>query len=50
MGHPMGVTFTGVTVLSTGGEHIHGMTANAFTSVPLDPPSVLCCAVSTGAL
>nr|WP_229914350.1 hypothetical protein [Streptomyces capitiformicae] len=26
------------------------MTANAFTSVPLDPPSVLCCAVSTGAL
>ncbi|MET8977520.1 flavin reductase family protein [Streptomyces sp. NPDC004539] len=34
---------TGVTVLSTGGEHIHGMTANAFTSVSLDPPSVLCC-------
>ncbi|MDT0615390.1 flavin reductase family protein [Streptomyces lancefieldiae] len=34
---------TGVTVLSTGGEHIHGMTANAFTSVSLDPPAVLCC-------
>ncbi|HEY8984792.1 MAG TPA: flavin reductase family protein [Streptomyces sp.] len=34
---------TGVTVLSTGGSHIHGMTANAFTSVSLDPPTVLCC-------
>ncbi|MET7718972.1 flavin reductase family protein [Streptomyces sp. NPDC005407] len=34
---------TGVTVLSVGGEHIHGMTANAFSSVSLDPPSVLCC-------
>ncbi|MFC7310837.1 flavin reductase family protein [Streptomyces monticola] len=34
---------TGVTVLSTGGDHLHGMTANAFTSVSLDPPSVLCC-------
>ena len=34
---------TGVTVLSVGGEDIHGMTANAFTSVSLDPPSVLCC-------
>ncbi|MFD3916889.1 flavin reductase family protein [Streptomyces sp. NPDC058603] len=34
---------TGVTVLSTGGDHPHGMTANAFTSVSLDPPSVLCC-------
>ncbi|MCX5387478.1 flavin reductase family protein [Streptomyces sp. NBC_00083] len=34
---------TGVVVLSVGGEHIHGMTANAFTSVSLDPPTVLCC-------
>ncbi|MEE1929753.1 flavin reductase family protein [Streptomyces sp. TRM 70351] len=34
---------TGVTVLSVGGEHIHGMTANAFSSVSLDPPQVLCC-------
>ncbi|MFG2877689.1 flavin reductase family protein [Streptomyces sp. NPDC048337] len=32
---------TGVTVLSVGGESIHGMTANAFTSVSLDPPTVL---------
>lgn len=34
---------TGVIVLSVGGEHIHGMTANAFSSVSLDPPTVLCC-------
>ncbi|MEV6046927.1 flavin reductase family protein [Streptomyces xanthochromogenes] len=34
---------TGVIVLSVGGEHIHGMTANAFSSVSLDPPKVLCC-------
>jgi flavin reductase (DIM6/NTAB) family NADH-FMN oxidoreductase RutF len=34
---------TGVTVLTVGGAHSHGMTANAFTSVSLDPPLVLCC-------
>ncbi|CAL9279342.1 FMN reductase (NADH) RutF [Streptomyces sp. enrichment culture] len=34
---------TGVTVLSVGGEDIHGMTANAFTSVSLEPPTILCC-------
>ncbi|MCL8014269.1 flavin reductase family protein [Streptomyces sp. AS02] len=34
---------TGVIVLSVGGDDIHGMTANAFTSVSLDPPTVLCC-------
>ncbi|MGX1885130.1 flavin reductase family protein [Streptomyces sp. NPDC055287] len=34
---------TGVVVITVGGEHIHGMTANAFSSVSLDPPSVLCC-------
>ncbi|MFH9472153.1 flavin reductase family protein [Streptomyces clavifer] len=39
----MSLFATGVTVLSVGGEDIHGMTANAFTSVSLDPPSVLCC-------
>ncbi len=33
---------TGVTVITVGGEHVHAMTANAFTSVSLDPPSVLC--------
>ncbi len=34
---------TGVTVLTVGGEHGHGMTANAFSSVSLDPPLALCC-------
>lgn len=35
---------TGVTVLTAGtGERSHGMTANSFTSVSLDPPLVLCC-------
>ncbi|WP_330287211.1 flavin reductase family protein [Streptomyces sp. NBC_00576] len=33
---------TGVTVLTVGGEHLHAMTANAFSSVSLDPPAVLC--------
>ncbi|MGP4052523.1 flavin reductase family protein [Streptomyces sp. 2A115] len=34
---------TGVIVLSVGGERIHGMTANAFNSVSLQPATVLCC-------
>jgi flavin reductase len=34
---------TGVTVVTVGGGHLHAMTANAFSSVSLDPPSVLCC-------
>ncbi|GAA0932847.1 flavin reductase family protein [Nonomuraea longicatena] len=34
---------TGVTVLATGGPRGHGMTANAFCSVSLDPPLALCC-------
>ncbi|MBV7699686.1 flavin reductase family protein [Streptomyces sp. TRM70350] len=34
---------TGVIVLSVGGDNIHGMTANAFSSVSLEPPKVLCC-------
>ena len=34
---------TGVLVLTVGGDRIHGMTANAFSSVSLDPPTVLCC-------
>jgi flavin reductase (DIM6/NTAB) family NADH-FMN oxidoreductase RutF len=33
---------TGITVLTVGGAHLHAMTANAFSSVSLDPPSVLC--------
>ncbi|WP_113694026.1 flavin reductase family protein [Amycolatopsis albispora] len=34
---------TGITVLTVAGEHCHGMTANAFSSVSLEPPLVLCC-------
>ena len=34
---------TGVTVVTVGGEQMHGMTANSFTSVSLDPPLVLVC-------
>ncbi|WP_232237856.1 MULTISPECIES: flavin reductase family protein [Actinoalloteichus] len=34
---------TGVVVLTVGGDHVHGMTANAFSSVSLHPPLALCC-------
>jgi enediyne biosynthesis thioesterase len=34
---------TGITILTVAGEDGHGMTANAFTSVSLEPPLVLCC-------
>lgn len=34
---------TGVITLTVGGEHVHGMTANAFSSVSLAPPQILCC-------
>jgi flavin reductase (DIM6/NTAB) family NADH-FMN oxidoreductase RutF len=39
----MGQFATGVTVLTAAGERAHGMTANAVTSVSLEPPMVLCC-------
>ncbi|GAA4549733.1 flavin reductase family protein [Amycolatopsis samaneae] len=39
----MGQFATGITVLTAGGEEGHGMTANSFTSVSLEPPMVLCC-------
>jgi len=38
----LGMFATGVTILTTRtGEHVHGMTANSFTSVSLRPPLVL---------
>lgn len=38
-----GMFATGVTVVTTGGAAPHGMTANSFSSVSLDPPLVLIC-------
>ena len=38
---------TGITVLTAAGDHCHGMTANAFSSVSLTPPMVLCCIART---
>jgi flavin reductase (DIM6/NTAB) family NADH-FMN oxidoreductase RutF len=48
----LGAFATGVTVITTHGEaEAYGMTANAFSSVSLDPPLVLVCVISgtTGA-
>lgn len=39
----LGTFATGVTVVSVGGPNPHGMTANSFTAVSLDPPLVLVC-------
>jgi len=48
----LGAFATGVTVITTRGkDHLFGMTANAFSSVSLDPPLILVCVISgtTGA-
>lgn len=43
----LGTFATGVTVITTrGADHDYGMTANAFSSVSLDPPLVLVCVIS----
>jgi flavin reductase len=43
----LGAFATGVTVITTRGEeHAYGMTANAFSSLSLDPPLVLVCTKS----
>lgn len=44
-----GAFATGVTVITVGGATPHGMTANSFTAVSLDPPLVLVC-VGRGAV
>jgi flavin reductase len=41
---------TGITVVTVGGPEPHGMTANAFTSVSLEPPLVLVCVQRTGSM
>ena len=38
-----GLFATGITVVTAGRVHPHGMTANSFTSVSMDPPMVLVC-------
>jgi flavin reductase (DIM6/NTAB) family NADH-FMN oxidoreductase RutF len=43
----MGQFVTGVTVLTARGRNVHGMTANAVTSVSLNPPMMLCCVTRT---
>jgi len=48
----LGAFGTGVTVITSRGDvHAYGMTANAFSSLSLDPPLVLVCVISgtTGA-
>lgn len=45
----MGAFATGVTVVTVGGDTPHAMTANAFSSVSLDPPLVLVC-IGSGAV
>jgi flavin reductase (DIM6/NTAB) family NADH-FMN oxidoreductase RutF len=43
----LGTFATGITVITTRGEDaLFGMTANAFSSVSLDPPLVLVCVIS----
>lgn len=43
----LGAFATGVTIVtSQGAEHAYGMTANAFSSVSLDPPLILICVIS----
>ncbi|MEJ2858517.1 MULTISPECIES: flavin reductase family protein [unclassified Saccharothrix] len=46
----MGRFATGVVVITVGDEHVHGMTANAFGSVSLDPPLVHCCIAHTAVM
>ncbi len=43
----VGAFATGITVVTTrGAEHAYGMTANAFSSVSLDPPLILVCVIN----
>lgn len=41
--HTLSRFASGVVVITVGGSEPHAMTANAFSSVSLDPPSVCCC-------
>ncbi len=46
----MGRFATGIVVITVGGDRVHGMTANAFGSVSLDPPLVHCCVAHTATM
>ncbi|MFV2018977.1 flavin reductase family protein [Micromonospora sp. LOL_023] len=46
----MGMFATGVTLITSGTDLPHGMTANAFTSVSLDPAMVLVCVKRTAVM
>ncbi|GAA2592796.1 flavin reductase family protein [Winogradskya consettensis] len=46
----MGQFATGVVLLTVGGANVHGMTANAFSAVSLDPPQILCCVAHTAVM
>lgn len=48
--HCFGAFATGVVVVTVGGSSPHGMTANAFTSVSLDPPLLLVCIEQTAVM
>jgi flavin reductase (DIM6/NTAB) family NADH-FMN oxidoreductase RutF len=41
---------TGITVVTAGRDEPHGMTANSFTSVSLDPPMILICVLRDAAM
>ncbi|WP_242894388.1 flavin reductase family protein [Actinomadura litoris] len=45
-----GTFATGVTVVTVGGRTPHGMTANSFTAVSLDPPLLLVCVDRTAVM
>lgn len=48
--HAYGAFPTGVTVITVGGDQMHGMTASSFTTVSLDPPLILVCVADTAAM
>jgi flavin reductase (DIM6/NTAB) family NADH-FMN oxidoreductase RutF len=45
-----GTFATGVTIMTVGGDLPHGMTANSFASVSLEPPLVLLCVANETAM
>ena len=46
----MGIFATGVTVVTLESEELYGMTANAFSSLSLDPPLILICVAKTASM